>query len=222
MSEEVLIPKMRRIDSKKKKGHMSVLNLAFVLFSFLLLVMSTFISISIKHYILPSEFWHNSNSLISQDFIYCFCIIPQIPILMFICSMFGKKLAMTSVVLYIIIGLTALPVFALGGGISYIGEYSLGYILAYIPAVLIAGQFLKIKYSFLNMFWACLCAVLIIHIFGMLYMILIALLRHDSLSFIGSWLAAQSGLKIIYDLIFSYILVLIGKYINAFIKFILN
>ena len=53
-------------------------------------------------------------------------------------------------------------------------------------------------------------------------MMLLALLKHDGGTFISGWIAAQSGLKIVYDLVISFVFVLIGKYVNIFIRFVLD
>lgn len=221
MTEEVLIPKMKRLEKKQRKIKIPLLNIILILFCILLIIGSTFININLKHYILSPEIF-TGKPLIIEDFIYSFSIIPQIPVILFICSSLGKKMANTSIILYILAGLCSIPVFALGGGIRYITEFSFGYILSYIPAVIIAGNILNKKYSFKNMFLAALCGVLTIHTGGILYMIIIALLKHEGAHFIFSWIDAQSGLKIIYDIILSFILVLIGKYIHSVLKFILE
>lgn len=221
MSEEVLIPKMKRIDKTKKEIKIPWLSLFVIFFGTLLIIGATFINLSIKHYILPADIFTNKN-LTNEDFIRSFCIIPQIPVLMFVCSSLGKKLSFGSVLLYITIGLFLIPVFALGGGVRYIAQYGFGYILGYIPAILLAGSFLESeKYSFPAMIKGTLCGVLTIHILGILYMIIIAIFKHSGIDFISGWISAQSGIKIIYDLIFSFVLVLIGKYIHSGIKFIL-
>ena len=219
MSQEVLIPKMKRNSKKHMNFRIQLLNLVLIIFSVMLIITSTFINIDFSHYIIPSGLF-SGKILEKEDFVFSFGIIPQIPVLLFICSALGKKMAITSVCLYILIGLFFLPVFALGGGLRYFGQYSFGYILAYIPAVVIAGNFLNKKYSFLYMFLASISGVLIIHFIGSIYMILIALIKHSGFEFIKSWLCAQSGLKIIYDFIFSFLLVLVGKHINEFIKFV--
>ena len=221
MSEEVLIPRMKKIDRKNKKIKVPLLNIIFIFFCLCLIIASAFINIDLHHYVLPKAVF-SRNNLTSDDFIVSFCIVPQIPVLMFVCSMLGKRMAAATAFLYIIAGLTIFPLFAMGGGIQYISEYSFGYILAYIPAVLVAGQFLKNKYSYLNIFMAALSGVLIIHCFGIIYMIIIALLKQDGGGFISGWLAYQSGLKILYDLVLSFVFILIGRYVNAFVKFILN
>lgn len=220
MSEEVLIPKMTRIDKKKRKIKIPLINFVIIIFCTLLIIASTFININLKHYIIPLDLFTNKN-LSMENFVFAIPFIPQIPIIMFICSILGRRMALTSVLLYLIIGLFFVPVFALGGGIRYFGEYGFGYILAYIPALLIAGKLLD-KYSFLDMIKATLAGVFTIHICGILYMIIIALIKQAGGMFIWGWITAQSGLKIVYDLIASFVLILIGKYIHEGLKFILK
>ena len=219
MTEEVMIPKMKRLDKRQRKIKIPLINIALILFSILLLIASTFININLKHYILPLDLF-SKKSLTSEDFIYSFNIIPQIPVLMFICASLGKRMTITSVILYILCGLSIAPIFALGGGIRYLAEFGLGYIIAYIPAVVIAGNILKKNYSFPNMIKASILGVLTIHIIGIIYMIFIALIKHAGVPFVTGWIGAQSGVKIVYDIIISFVLILIGKYIHEFIKFI--
>ena len=219
MTEEALIPTMKRIDNKNRKIKVPFVNVALIFLCTLLIICSTFVNINLQHYILPKGYFDGGN-FIKDDFIYSFFIIPQIPVLMFVCSAIGKKLATTCVCIYFLLGITAFPLFALGGGIGYITEYSFGYIFAFIPAVIIAGNILGKKYSFLNMLLAALSAVLIIHIIGIAYMTLLALLKHDGMSFIQGWIGAQSGLKMVYDFVLSFVCIIIGKYIRAFFKFI--
>lgn len=218
MSQEVLIPKMTRIDKTKRKIKIPMLNIVLILFCTFLIIISTFVNIDIKHYIIPADFF-TKKVLSSEDYITNFYLIPQIPTVMLVCSTLGKRMSLTSVILYIIIGLFLFPTFALGGGLKYIAMYSFGYILAYIPAIILAGKFLN-KYSFLDMIKATLTGVLTIHILGILYMIVIALIKHSGGTFISGWISAQSGLKIIYDICASFVLVLIGKYLHEGIKFI--
>ena len=113
MSEEVLIPKMRRLDGKQKKVHIPINNFILVILCTLLVVCATFINIDIKHYIIPHGFSFG-NHYNAEDFVYCFSIIPQIPVLLFTCSVLGRKLALTSTCLFVLLGLFAIPVFGLG------------------------------------------------------------------------------------------------------------
>ena len=43
-------------------------------------------------------------------------------------------------------------------------------------------------------------------------MMLLAFLKHMGWSFVGDWIVSQSGIKIIYDFVFSYLAVLVAKY----------
>ena len=221
MTQEVLIPKMKRIDKRQRKIRIPLLNLVVIIFCTMLLDGATFVNINIKHYYLPLEFF-SDKTLTPDDYIKSFCIIPQIPIVMFICSFLGRRMALTSIILYILGGLFFAPVFALGGGIHYVTEYSFGYILGFVPAVMIAGGALRKVYSFKNMFLAAFSGVLTIHLCGILYMILIALIKRDGSSFIEGWISAQSGLKIVYDFVGSFVLILMGKYFHSVTKFIME
>ena len=166
---------------------------------------------NVTHFILPSGLFKGENLKIN-DFIYSYKLIPQIPVIMFVGAFLGRKYGIISILLYILLGLFAIPVFALGGGPKYIFEYGFGYILGYIPAVFFAGSILKSGFSNRNMLHAVLVGVLTIHIIGILYMLFIAGLKHEGMAFIGGWIVAQSGIKILYDFIFSFACVFIAKY----------
>jgi len=221
MNDEVLIPKMKRISKRRKKISIPWLNIVIIIFCVLLLICATFVNLDIKHYIIPSDIFTNKNLNIN-NFIYAFCIIPQIPVVMFITSALGRKMALTCIILYLLAGLFFIPIFALGGGGRYIAQYGVGYLIAYIPAVILAGNILNEKYSFANMIKSAFWGVITIHIIGVLYMIFIALIKHTGTDFIAGWIASQSGLKIVYDLILSFLLILIGKYVNSALKFIIE
>jgi len=212
MTQEVLIPKMRRLDKKQRRVKIPLLNFVIIFCCVLLLIGATFVNVPIKHYIIPPDVFSNK-SLVAEDYVYNINFIPQVPMVMFICSVLGRKMAATAVILYILAGLFVIPDFALGGGLRYIAEYSFGYILAYFPAVVLAGSLLK-KYTIGRVFISCLCGVLIIHLLGVIYMVIIALIKHDGISFISGWLGAQSGIKIFYDIVISFVFMLIGKYIH--------
>ncbi len=204
----------RVVKPKRRQGiRLGVGSLVLLVFCSFLLVVSTFLQLDITHVILPAKLFTGEPTKLN-DYIYTYKFIPQIPAVMFVVGLLGRRLGITSILLYIITGLFFLPVFALGGGWKYIFEYGFGYILAYIPAAFLAGLILKNGYTFKNSAKAVFIGVLTIHIFGILYMMCLAGLRHMGWPFIGDWIAAQSGIKIIYDFVFSYILVLIAKYLR--------
>jgi hypothetical protein len=53
-------------------------------------------------------------------------------------------------------------------------------------------------------------------------MILLAIFKHSGSGFIFGWIQAQSGVKIIYDIIASFVLVLIGKYLHSGLKLLIE
>ena len=93
--------------------------LALVCFCVVLLVIATFTQIKINFNI-PVESGIGSY----MKFEY----IPQIPIVIFIATLLGECWGLLAVLIYILLGLTPwYPIFALGGGLSYIFQYNFGY-----------------------------------------------------------------------------------------------
>lgn len=138
--------------------------------------------------------------------------IPQIPIVLFIATLLGEFWGLVTVLIYIIMGLTPwYPVFALGGGLSYVFQYNFGYIFAFIFAVFFTTQQQKRNSSFLGTLLSVLLGVAVIHVIGILYLVIIALLRHDSFDFISNVIYYQSFAKILYDIVFSFLAVLIAQ-----------
>ena len=128
--EDTMLPRIKRVSKEKKKLKIPVLNILLVLFCSFLLMAATFIQINITHFIIPLDIFSNK-ALTKADFLYTYSIIPQVPAVMFIVGLLGRRLGLTSIVIYILTGLFLLPVFALGGGARYILEPGFGYIIAY-------------------------------------------------------------------------------------------
>lgn len=182
-----------------------------------LIVIATFTQFDFYHIILPldsfSYFGQNfKDPAVYTHFLKHYRYIPQIPTIMFIIALLGRRFGIASISIYIIVGLFFAPVFALGGGISYVFEYGFGYILAYIPAAFFAGSILKSGLSYRNMTQATFVGVLTIHIIGILYMLFIATIQRENSALILGWITAQSGSKIIYDLFFSFLAMIIARF----------
>lgn len=210
---------VKKVVKKQIEGiRFSVGSLLLVLCCIFLIILSTFLQLNITHFIIPKGLF-SGESLNIADFIYTYKFIPQIPVIMFVGAFLGRKYGIAAILTYILIGLFAIPVFALGGGPKYIFEYGFGYILAYIPAVFFAGSILKSGFSNRNILHAVLVGVLTIHLIGVLYMLFIAGLKHEGWSFMSGWIVAQSGIKIIYDLIFSFALVFLARYAKIILWF---
>lgn len=212
--------KIKKKKSKKRGIHIGISSIVLILFCTFLLVISTFLQLNITHFILPLKFITGEGCTM-DDFLFTIRYIPQIPITLFVAGLLGRRYGIASILLYIITGLFFLPVFALGGGWRYIFEYSFGYILAYIPAAFLLGTILKKGYTYKNIIKAVVIAVLTIHAIGIFYMMCLAGLKHAGSEFILAWISAQSGIKIIYDLILSILVVLVAKYARIILWFYL-
>ena len=183
-----------------------------------LIILATFVQLNVSHFIIPKGLFDGSD-LAFKDFIYTYKFIPQIPIVMFVGAFLGRKFGTVSILLYILLGICIIPVFALGGGFKYIFEYGFGYILAYIPAIFFAGSILKSGFSNKNILKATIVGVLTIHLIGILYMLFIASVKHEGWTFISGWICAQSGIKIIYDLVFSFAGLFLARYAKIILWF---
>jgi biotin transporter BioY len=133
-------------------------------------------------------------------------------VVLFIAALLGDFWGLITILLYVIIGLfPQFPIFAMGGGLSYVLQYNFGYILAYIFAVIIAGKKFQKSDSITNVLLGILYGVLIIHIIGTMYMLIVALFQHASSDFILHWIYFQTISKILFDIAFGIIAVLIAK-----------
>ncbi len=218
--DEAMVPRIKRVKKEKKKIKIPVLNILLVLFCSFLLIVATFVQLNITHFVIPHDLFSNK-ALTKQDFLYTFSIIPQIPAVMFIVGLLGKRLGITSIVIYILLGLCSVPIFALGGGLDYLAEFGFGYILAYVFAAFFAGSILEQEFSFKNILKATFVGVLTIHLIGIVYMLFVVLIKHQGWAFIKGWILAQSILKIAYDLALSFIVLCVAKYGNKFIKYLI-
>ena len=209
----------KRITAEIKKFHKENFRIKFCLGTIALicvcvalLIIATFTQISVN-------LSHTENSLGNY---LRFEYIPQIPIVLFIAALLGEAWGLASILIYILTGLFIFPVFALGGGPSYIFQYNFGYIFAYIFSVLIVSKQLKGKPSTVNIIKAVIYGVLIIHLIGIIYMFIIALIRHDSFDFIKNWIYYQSLSKLLYDIVFGFIAVFLAKAIRRVLWIIMG
>jgi len=111
---------------------------------------------------------------------------PLLPVTLqtFICALagliLGPKLAPLSMTLYMLLGLAGLPVFAGGGGITYIFSNSFGFILGFIAGSFVIGKLSqkplipqKQQNSFCNSILSLFAGLFVIYVAGILYMFLI-------------------------------------------------
>lgn len=188
-------------------------------FCVFLLIIATFTQFSFTHFIIPADFMNyiNDTAEAKQHFFKYYRYIPQIPVILFIAALLGKIFGIIAVLCYIGIGLFVYPVFALGGGPSYVFDYNFGYILAYIPAVFFSASILKNGFSLKNVLQAALVAVLTIHLIGMSYTLFIGAISQASNNLLFGWIIAQSGAKILYDYFFSVLAILFAEWVKRFL-----
>ncbi len=100
----------------------------------------------------------------------------QIGTVLLIGCLGGKNAALLSQIAYLFLGLTFLPVFSLGGGFSYIFEPSFGYLLGFIPGAWCCGllAFRPNKLNLEDLSFSCLIGFIIIHIFGIIYLVILS------------------------------------------------
>ena len=209
----------KQIDSFKYKGEPIRFTLGTLITTglcILLIIVATFTQVTLKHPYLPfdtiSFLAGNVNDYdIIHHFTKTYKYIPQIPVIFFIVALMGRKFGVLSVLGYIVLGMF-FPIFALGGGVSYLFENGFGYILAFIPAIFFAGTLLKGKTDFLRICLIALIGVIIIHVLGILYLLFVATLRHASMDLVMNWIISQSGIQVLYDIFFSIFAIYLGRH----------
>ena len=208
MSEE-----LDKFSVKNKKIHFSLGTLVVMGLSVIAMIVATFTLLKMPNSQGIILFLNAPVEFIKQKMYFHYGIdyIPQIPIILFICTILGRKYSLITILSYILLGLFLFPVFSFGGGIKYFLQYNFGYILAYIPAVFTATYFLQKNRKILTCLWAVLSAVFIIHLFGSVYLTLIAMAKHDSFSFAWALISHQTTGKMIYDIILGYAAVMLAR-----------
>ena len=88
----------------------------------------------------------------------------------------GKKLGAAAVALYLAAGLAGLPVFAYGGGLTYVFQPTFGYVIGYLPAAFITGYVMEKSRLAVTAkaYLASYINVVIVYLFGLPYFYMIA------------------------------------------------
>ncbi len=106
---------------------------------------------------------------------------PLLPITLqpFFCALagilLGARLGLVSQLVYIALGLTGLPVFAQGGGISYVVNPSFGFIIGFAASAFVMGRIMEIRKTtgLKNIMIALISGLLTIYAIGISYMYII-------------------------------------------------
>ena len=81
----------------------------------------------------------------------------------------GAKLGALSQVIYMLIGLAGVPVFAEGGGPGYIFHPTFGFIVGFVVAAWVMGSFSS-KVSKIRIFYSSLVALLLLYLIGITHL----------------------------------------------------
>lgn len=104
----------------------------------------------------------------------------------------GPSLGALSQLIYIIIGLLGLPVFAAGGGIAYILKPSFGYLLGFVAGAFVCGFIIKRvnELTFIKALFAALAGVAVVYLIGAPYLYFMVNMNTPNAMSIGKTLTA--------------------------------
>ena len=156
--------------------------LLWALIGLLLTIGGTFLEAS-----LPSPPWQWSDSGIPT---YSLGVTYQIGAVLLVGCLGGKNAGALSQIAYLVLGLTWLPVFTQGGGISYIKEPSFGYLLGFVPGAWLCGFVaFRTPLKLESLAFSCLCGLLTVHVIGLSYLVLGDWLSWTNTSAVPLWSA---------------------------------
>ena len=95
---------------------------------------------------------------------YLFCALAGL--------ILGSKLGALSQIVYVVIGLSGVPVFTEGGGISYIFKPTFGYLIGFIVASYVIGKVRENvqELTFIKTIFTLLLGLFFIYLFGVVYL----------------------------------------------------
>lgn len=131
----------------------------------------------------------------------------------------GGKKGFWSVALYIFIGLTGIPVFAEGGGLSYVLKPSFGYILGFALSAFVTGKLAEKKCTFKSCFLSSLAGTACVYAVGLVYYYLISTLYVGNQIEIKNLFLYCFLLTLPGDVIMCVLAATIGKRLKNAIKF---
>jgi len=159
--------------------------LATVAFCFVVLVVATFSQLNIC---LP---WDETNPV---------AYTPVIPAMIFI--------------IYLSVGLFALPIFLFGGGMSNFQNYIFGYFTGFLSAIIVTGSVLYKCQNLKFRLFAAFLGVGAIHVTGLIYCLILALFKIVDFSIILPLFQALTTSRFLYDLFFSLVVIAFAPYIK--------
>jgi biotin transport system substrate-specific component len=106
----------------------------------------------------------------------------QVGAVLLVSCLGGRTTGVLTQSIYLLLGLLWLKIFNDGGGIEYVHKPAFGYLLAFIPGAWVCGQLAFKRTPRLEYLgFSCLCGLVTIHLFGMIYLALFQLIHWHQL-----------------------------------------
>jgi biotin transporter BioY len=155
-----------------------MLNLVLAAFLFFLIIFSTFFVIKLPFILLffqsfpPDVIINYSNSFFSTGF---YESNLQIPALIFSALLLNPRLSFFFMLVYYFVGFTKYPIFYFGGGMEYLNEPTVGYLLTFFPITVLLSNlawkdknFNRYLYNTRYIFFISIMGLFIIHFVGLI------------------------------------------------------
>lgn len=192
---------------KNEKTPLTIGTLVVCALCFLMLLISIFTKITFSH---PWFDFKNGFEIISKVVDYG----PQTPVMVLIIYILRQNFSLLTFIIYLLVGFFVWPIFVFGGGLEYFHNYLFGYMLGFIFAIFIAEAVLKNSQNLKSRILMAILSVLTMHLCGFLYCIILALFKIIDFGLIFQIVKATSGSKIVYDILFSILVVIVAPYIK--------
>ncbi len=201
--------------------------LLVAIFCSFLIVIATFTPVPLRILTIPGEALSNSGAFFANlhsidQITRVLNYIPQIPVVIMIASLLGPRIGMISVFLYVGAGLFGFPVFASGGGITYLARLGFGYIIGFFAGTFVTGHLLSRETGMSNIIRAAVFGVIAVHIIGIVYLGGMLLLKQESVFAVFGWIWQLSGMQIFYDLVFAIIAAFLGRFLRKALWFAID
>lgn len=96
----------------------------------------------------------------------------QVGAVLLVSCLGGRTAGILTQFAYLIIGLVGVKIFNDGGGIEYLQKPAFGYLLAFLPGAWVCGKLaFKRTLQVENLGFSCLCGLVTIHSFGIIYLV---------------------------------------------------
>lgn len=137
----------------------------------------------------------------------------QVPMAVFVAGVLGKRYGTATILIYLLAGFAGLPVFAGGGGLNYLYQPSVGYLLGFLLIPWAIQTWLVKAYHGTGWFqgrslWmgiGALLGVIVVHFSGLLGLAVHALAGNLTWPQAEQWMHLLSWPVLIYDFCFSWI-----------------